>query len=133
MDIREISRIKNKHTRRRIVFSLGTVPVGKNGTVLNEKTPNEKRPVPNEKKNKRKEKKNLKDNLFKSITKKNLNNNLEAVLSSKEFSEETKNVLLNIFYKIENGYNDYKTVKRNTYEKKEYIKKSNKNNRRRLW
>ena len=65
----------------------------------------------------------MKDNLFKNITKNNLNNNLEAVLSSKEFSEETKNVLLNIFYKIENGYNDYKTVKRNTYEKKEYIKK----------
>ena len=65
----------------------------------------------------------MKDNLFKNITKNNLNNNLEAVLSSKEFPEETKNVLLNIFYKIENGYNDYKTVKRNTYEKKEYIKK----------
>ena len=65
----------------------------------------------------------MKDSLFKSIAKNNLNNNLEEVLASKDFSEETKNVLLNIFYKIENGYNDYKTVKRNTYEKKEYIKK----------
>lgn len=65
----------------------------------------------------------MKDNLFKSIAKNNLNNNLEEVLANKNFSEETKNVLLNIFYKIENGYNDYKTVKRNTYEKKEYIKK----------
>ena len=65
----------------------------------------------------------MKNNIFKSIAKNNLNNNLEEVLSRKNFSEETKNVLLNIFYKIENGYNDYKTVKRNTYEKKEYIKK----------
>ena len=65
----------------------------------------------------------MKDNLLKNIAKINLNNNLEEVLANKNFSEETKNVLLNIFYKIENGYNDYKTVKRNTYEKKEYIKK----------
>ena len=65
----------------------------------------------------------MKDNLFKSIAKNNLNNNLEAVLASKDFSEETKNILLSIFYKIENGYNDYKTIKRNTYDKKEYIKK----------
>ena len=65
----------------------------------------------------------MKDYLFKNIAKNNLNNNLEEVLASKNFSEEIKNVLLNIFYKIENGYNDYKTVKRNTYDKKEYIKK----------
>ena len=71
----------------------------------------------------KKGKKKLKNNIFKSISKNNLNNNLEEVLANKNFSEETKNILLNIFYKIENGYNDYKTVKRDTYDKKEYIKK----------
>ena len=65
----------------------------------------------------------MKDNFLKSLTKNNLNNNLEQVLGNKNFSEETKNILLSIFYKIENGYDDYKTVKRNTYEKKEYIQK----------
>ena len=71
----------------------------------------------------KKGKKNLKENFLKGLTKNNLNNNLEQVLSKKDFSEETKNVLLTIFYKIENGYNDYKIIKRNTYEKKEYIQK----------
>ena len=65
----------------------------------------------------------MKENFLKSLTKNNLNNNLEQVLGNKNFSEETKNCLLSIFYKIENGYDDYKTVKRNTYEKKEYIQK----------
>lgn len=65
----------------------------------------------------------MKNNFFKNITKNNLNNNLEHVLSKKSFSEETKNILLSMFYKIENGYNDYKTVKRDTYEKKVYIQK----------
>ena len=52
-----------------------------------------------------------------------MNNSLEQVLSKKSFSVETKNILLSMFYKIENGYNDYKTVKRDTYEKKVYIQK----------
>ena len=68
-------------------------------------------------------KNDLKENFFKSLAKNNLNNNLEQVLANKEFSIEIKNTLLSIFYKIENGYDDYKTVKRNTYEKKEYIQK----------
>ena len=65
----------------------------------------------------------MKEGFFKNITKNNLNNSLEHVLSKKNFSEETKNILLSMFYKIENGYNDYKTVKRDTYEKKVYIQK----------
>ena len=65
----------------------------------------------------------MKERFFKNITKNNLNNSLEHVLSNKNFSEETKNILLSMFYKIENGYNDYKTVKRDTYEKKVYIQK----------
>ena len=42
-------------------------------------------------------------------------------MSKKDFSEDVKNSLLSIFYKIENGYLDYATVKRETFEKKEYI------------
>lgn len=64
------------------------------------------------------------DDIFlKNMVKKNLNNKLEEILSKKDISEEVKNTLLSIFYKIENGYDDYKTVKRNTFEKKVYIQK----------
>lgn len=64
------------------------------------------------------------DDIFiKNIVKKNLNNKLEEVLSKKKFSEDVKNTLLSIFYKIENGYEDYRTVKRDTFEKKTYIQK----------
>ena len=65
----------------------------------------------------------MKDNIFKSIANNSFNNSLEEVLSKKNFSEDIKNTLLSIFYKLDNGYDDYKTVKRNTYEKKEYMQK----------
>lgn len=65
--------------------------------------------------------KNLSDKFLKNMLKKNYNNHLEQVLSKKKFSLEVKNTLLSMLYKIENGYNDYKTVKRNTLEKDEYI------------
>ena len=64
-----------------------------------------------------------KSNFLTKFVKKDYNNKLEEVLSKKEFSEEVKNTLLSMFYKIENGYKDYKTVKRETFEKKEYIEK----------
>ena len=62
-----------------------------------------------------------KNNFFTKIAKKDYNNRLEEILSQKNFSEEAKNTLLSMFYKIENGYKDYKTVKRDTFEKGEYI------------
>lgn len=64
-----------------------------------------------------------KNNFFTKIAKKDYNNRLEEILSQKNFSEEAKNTLLSMFYKIENGYKDYKTVKRDTFEKGEYIEK----------
>ncbi len=64
-----------------------------------------------------------KDKLLKKIVKQNLNNHLEKVLSKKGFSEEIKNVLLNMFYKIETGYNDYFIIKREAFNKNEYIEK----------
>lgn len=64
-----------------------------------------------------------KNNFLTKFVKKDYNNRLEEVLSQKDFSEEVKNTLLNIFYKVENGYKDYNTVKKETFEKKEYIEK----------
>lgn len=63
------------------------------------------------------------ENFLERMIKKDYNNNLEKVLSKKDFSEEVKNTLLSLFYKIENGYQDYSTVKRETFDKKEYIGK----------
>lgn len=65
----------------------------------------------------------MSDKLLKKIVKKNYNNELEEVLAKKNYPLEVKNELLSIFYKIENGYNDYKTVKRETFEKKQYKEK----------
>ena len=47
------------------------------------------------------------------IIKKNYNNELEEVLSKKPDNEDVKNLLLDILYKIENEYDDYKNVKVN--------------------
>ena len=63
--------------------------------------------------------KNLKEKLLKKLVKKDYNNNLEEILSQKDFSEEVKNTLLSMFYKIENGYPDYHKIKRETFGKKE--------------
>ena len=64
-----------------------------------------------------------KNTFLTKFVKKDYNNRLEEILSKKDFSEEVKNTLLNMFYKIENGYRDYKIVKRETFDKKEYIEK----------
>ena len=48
---------------------------------------------------------------------KNYNKLLEEVLEKKYFSGNAKNILLSMAYKIENSYDDYKTVKRNVKTK----------------
>ena len=53
-----------------------------------------------------------KNNFLTKFVKKDYNNRLEEILSQKNFSEEVKNTLLSIFYKIENGYKDYNIVKK---------------------
>lgn len=65
----------------------------------------------------------MKNKLFNKIVKKDYNDRLEEVLARKTISEEVKNTLLSIFYKIENGYDDYNTVKKDTFDKKIYIEK----------
>lgn len=52
----------------------------------------------------------------------NYNNELEVVLEKKGFSEDVKNLLLNMLYKIENAYSDYEIVKKNVETKKDYVK-----------
>lgn len=65
----------------------------------------------------------MKQNILNKIVKKDYNKKLEDVLSKKDFSEEVKNMILTMFYQIENGYKDYHIAKRETFEKSEYIDK----------
>lgn len=62
-----------------------------------------------------------KDKLFEKIIQRDYNNKLEEVLSEKYFDETAKNLLLDIFYKIEASYKDYAKVKINVLSKEEYI------------
>lgn len=52
---------------------------------------------------------------------KNYNNELERILEKKAFSEDVKNLLLSMLYKIENSYDDYKKVKVNVCSKNNFV------------
>lgn len=65
---------------------------------------------------------NKKDILIGKFVKKDYNDELETILESKQFSENDKNILLNILYKIENSYKDYESVKRNVESVDEFTK-----------
>lgn len=52
-----------------------------------------------------------KEDLFSKLNIKDYNNQLENVLENKDFTENAKNILLNILYKIETAYEDYIKVK----------------------
>ena len=56
-----------------------------------------------------------------NINVKDYNIELEEILDKKTFSEEAQNLLLSIFYKIENFYSDYKVVKREVPTRDEFI------------
>ena len=58
-----------------------------------------------------------KENFLVKIVKKDYDNKLEEVLETKKFDENVKNLLLEILYKVEISYNDYKNVKRNAEKK----------------
>ena len=62
-----------------------------------------------------------KEEIFSKLNIKDYNNELEKVLEKKSFSEGTKNILLNILYKIETAYEDYIRVKVGTKTKKEIL------------
>lgn len=61
--------------------------------------------------------------IFSKITSNEYNNRLEKILENKLFSEDVKNLLLSMLYKIENGYNDYSKVKINAISKDKFIEK----------
>ncbi len=63
------------------------------------------------------------DNFIDKIVRKDYNNELEKVLEKKYFNENVKSVLLNMFYKIEIGYKDYKKVKQDVETKDELIQR----------
>lgn len=52
-----------------------------------------------------------KEDIFGKLNIKDYNNYLEEILETKEFSNDTKNFLLSMLYKIETAYNDYRLVK----------------------
>lgn len=62
-----------------------------------------------------------KENLISKLNIKNYNNQLEKILTKKDFSEDTKNLLLSMLYKVENAYDDYSTVNKDTKTKKETL------------
>lgn len=62
-----------------------------------------------------------KNTIFSKLNIKDYNNELENILERKFFSLEVKNLLLSMLYKIENAFEDYKTVKVNVPSKKEFI------------
>lgn len=61
--------------------------------------------------------------IFSKITSNEYNNRLEKILDNKPFDEDVKNLLLNMLYKIENGYNDYCKVKFNAISKDSFMEK----------
>lgn len=63
-----------------------------------------------------------KEDIFSLIKVKNYNNSLESILEKKDFSEDVKNLLLSMLYKIENAYEDYETIKVEVQNKSSYIK-----------
>lgn len=52
---------------------------------------------------------------------KDYNGELEKILEKKDFSKDSKNLLLSMFYKLEISYNDYETVKRKVKSKQEFL------------
>lgn len=62
-----------------------------------------------------------KEEIFAKLKRKDYNNQLEQVLENKAFSEIVKNLLLSMFYKIENAYGDYQKVKQEVPTKGEFL------------
>jgi len=62
-----------------------------------------------------------KEKFISKLNIKDYNNQLEKILSKKTFSEDTKNLLLSMLYKIENAYDDYSLVNGETKTKKETL------------
>jgi len=64
-----------------------------------------------------------KKQIFEKFNMKDYNNRLEKILEKKQFSVDTKNLLLSMLYKIENGYHDYEKTKIEVPTKNEFIER----------
>lgn len=64
-----------------------------------------------------------KEKIFSLLNIRDYNNELEKILAKKNFSMDTKNLLLSMSYKIENAYNDYEKAKQEVLSKKKYMEK----------
>lgn len=62
-----------------------------------------------------------KEKIFAKLNIKDYTRNLEKILDKKKFSLDTKNLLLSMLYKIENGYNDYSKTKVQVPSKDDFI------------
>lgn len=62
-----------------------------------------------------------KETLLTKLGMKDYNNELETILEQKNFTMEVKNLLLSMLYKIETSFEDFKTVKVEVEDKKNYI------------
>lgn len=61
----------------------------------------------------------MKEDFFSKF--KDYNKELEKILENKDFSQDTKSLLLSMFYKLEASYEDYYIVKRHCKTKQEYL------------
>lgn len=61
------------------------------------------------------------DKLLRKIYRKDYTNRLEKILEKKSFSMDTKNLLLSMFYKLENAYKDYETTKVEVATRNEFL------------
>lgn len=62
-----------------------------------------------------------KENILAKLNIKDYTNHLEKILEKKKFSLDTKNLLLSMLYKIENGYADYEKTKVEVPSKNDFI------------
>lgn len=66
---------------------------------------------------------NKKEKIFSklNLNMKDYNEELEIILDKKKFNEEAQNLILSMFYKIENSYKDYYEAKKEVPAKEEFI------------
>ena len=62
-----------------------------------------------------------KKTLLSKLNLKDYKNDLELILDKKDYVEEAKSLILNIFYKLDNFYKDYMTVKIECEQKNKYL------------
>lgn len=62
-----------------------------------------------------------KEKILEKLNIRDYRNELELILENKQFNEEAKSLILNIFYKLDNFYKDYQTVKTNCEIKNKFL------------